>query len=105
LRLPRLPDAGPTLDSRLHLNARLKRPDIVNLFEDEDSLWTGWAASVSAAAVPPGTKLSAWAFDHEDGKLHRLPGVIARRDKGFELLSSAAPPPSGHYVSLGGFSR
>ena len=54
----------------------VRRPDVVDLLDDEDQLWSGWTAKVPMRALPPGAKLSAWAFDAEDSKVYRLPGEI-----------------------------
>ena len=59
----------------------VQRPDVVDLLDDEDQLWSGWAAKFSTRAVPPGAKISAWAFDADESKLYQLPGeiVLAQR--------------------------
>ena len=59
----------------------VRRPDVVEFLDDEDQLWSGWTAKFPVAAVPPGAKLSAWAFDADEPKLYQLPGeiVLAKR--------------------------
>ena len=59
----------------------VQRPDVVDLLDDEDQLWSGWTAKFPTRAVPPGAKISAWAFDADESKLYQLPGeiVLAQR--------------------------
>ena len=59
----------------------VERRDVADLLDDEDHLWSGWTAKFPAASVPPGAKLSAWAFDADESKLYQLPGeiVVAKR--------------------------
>jgi hypothetical protein len=54
----------------------LKRPEVADLLDDEDQLWSGWTAKFAARDIPPGAKLSAWAFDAEEPMLYRLPGAV-----------------------------
>lgn len=54
----------------------VQRPDVVELLDDEDQLWSGWSARFPTRAIPPGAKLSAWAFDADESKLYQLPGEI-----------------------------
>ena len=82
-----------------------QRPDVVDLLQDEDQLWSGWVAHVSSASLPPSAKLSAWAFDHENRKLYRLPGQIAWRGNSFELLAFAASPGGARLASLRSLNR
>ena len=59
----------------------VQRPDVVDLLDDEDQLWSGWTAKFPTGAVPPGAKLSAWAFDADESKVYQLPGefILAQR--------------------------
>ncbi len=59
----------------------VRRPDVVEHLDDDDQLWSGWTAKFPPRAIPPGAKLSAWAFDADESKLYQLPGeiVMARR--------------------------
>jgi hypothetical protein len=48
------------------------RPDVVRVLGKRQYLWTGWHASFSADAAPPGRKISAWALDAREARLYRL---------------------------------
>ena len=48
------------------------RPDVVRVTGERLYLWSGWHASFSTAALPPGKKISAWAVDAKDAKIYRL---------------------------------
>ena len=53
-----------------------QRPEVADLLHDEDQLWSGWTAKFAVRDIPPGAKLSAWAFDAEEPMFYRLPGAI-----------------------------
>ena len=53
-----------------------QRPEVADLLDDEDQLWSGWTAKFSARDIPPGAKLSAWAFDAEEPMFYRLPDPV-----------------------------
>ena len=53
-----------------------KRPEVADLLDDEDQLWSGWTAKFASREIPPGAKLSAWAFDAEEPMLYRLPDPV-----------------------------
>ena len=50
-----------------------KRPDVVAAFHYRGYKETGWGTTFRTGDVPPGTKtISAWVYDPETGKAHRL---------------------------------
>ena len=53
-----------------------KRPEVADLLDDEDQLWSGWTAKFASRDIPAGAKLSAWAFDAEEPMLYRLPDPV-----------------------------
>ena len=53
-----------------------KRPEVADLLDDEDQLWSGWTAKFSTRDIPAGARLSAWAFDAEEPMFYRLPGTV-----------------------------
>ena len=53
-----------------------QRPEVADLLDDDDQLWSGWTAKFAARDIPPGAKLSAWAFDAEEPMFYRLPGSV-----------------------------
>jgi hypothetical protein len=53
-----------------------KRPEVADLLDDEDQLWSGWTAKFASREIPAGAKLSAWAFDAEEPMLYRLPDPV-----------------------------
>jgi hypothetical protein len=50
------------------------RGDIARRFRNNDELWSGWAATFAADAVPGAAKLSAWAFDADELHVYKLDG-------------------------------
>lgn len=52
------------------------RPEVAELLNDEDQLWSGWTVKFAQRDIPPGAKLTAWAFDGEEPMLYRLPDPI-----------------------------
>jgi len=59
----------------------VRRPDVVRHLDNDDQLWSGWTAKFPPRAIPPGAKLTAWAFDADEPMFYQLPGeiVMARR--------------------------
>ncbi|HSH38231.1 MAG TPA: hypothetical protein VK993_05545, partial [Chthoniobacterales bacterium] len=53
-----------------------RRPEVVELLNDEDQLWSGWTVKFAQRDIPPGAKLTAWAFDAEEPMLYRLPDPV-----------------------------
>lgn len=48
------------------------RPEIVKRLRTMEQLWTGWSATLSRSAFPPGAKLSFWAVDADEPRLYQL---------------------------------
>jgi hypothetical protein len=48
------------------------RPEIVKRLRTMEQLWTGWSATFSRSAFPPGAKLSFWAVDADEPRLYQL---------------------------------
>lgn len=48
------------------------RPKTVQSLRSRDALWSGWLATFPRSAVPPGARVSAWAFDADAAQLYRL---------------------------------
>ena len=53
-----------------------QRPEVADLLDDEDQLWSGWTAKFAPHDIPAGANLSAWALDAEEPMLYRLPGAV-----------------------------
>ena len=53
-----------------------KRPEIAELLNDEDQLWSGWTVKFAQQDIPAGAKLTAWAFDAEEPMFYRLPDPV-----------------------------
>ena len=53
------------------------RRDIEKMLRNRDQLWSGWAATFSRDAVPPGAAISAWAVDADEPRLYRLKQNVA----------------------------
>jgi len=50
-----------------------ERPDVVKATHDPNYRLSGWATTFKSTDVPPGTKMiSAWVYDPETGRAHRL---------------------------------
>jgi hypothetical protein len=50
----------------------VRRRDVMKKLRDRTGLWSGWHATVPAAAIAPGEEITAWAVDTAERKLHRL---------------------------------
>jgi hypothetical protein len=49
------------------------RPDVVRATHNRDYQLSGWGITFQSADIPPGTKMiSAWVYDPETGRAHRL---------------------------------
>jgi hypothetical protein len=52
------------------------RPDVAKATRDPNYKLSGWTITFKSADVPPGTKIiSAWVYDPENGRMHRLGGA------------------------------
>jgi hypothetical protein len=50
-----------------------ERPDVVRALHNRNYRRSGWGVTFKSADVPPGTKIiSAWVYDAETGRAHRL---------------------------------
>jgi hypothetical protein len=76
-----------------------KRPEVADLLDDEDQLWSGWTAKFAARDIPPGAKLSAWAFDAEEPMLYRLPDPVPFTPPA-EPVKTASLRPASQSASL-----
>ncbi len=53
-----------------------QRPEVADLLNDEDQLWSGWSVKFVPRDIPAGAKLTAWAFDAEEPMLYQLPDPV-----------------------------
>jgi hypothetical protein len=54
-----------------------ERPDVVQSTHNRNYRRSGWGSTFKSADVPPGTKIiSAWVYDPQTGRAHRLGGAL-----------------------------
>lgn len=71
-----------------------KRPEVVELLNDDDQLWSGWTVKFAQRDIPPGAKITAWAFDAEEPMLYRLPDPVPFTPPAEAVQTAASGEPS-----------